>query len=181
MFLIFSLYFHNHEKGLVRDFHQLPIHQQNEWNRLDYLKLVAKILFCQMVLVSLRLIHASLSCLHLLEPGKVCKWNGGLHTKQSTSCSYLQLQGCVRCKVVFIAFVNLISAIWTPNNTTTYFWHNKKYLLRTTMIWKMRLAFDVYTSFSQVLWRKAQHDSDFLLLGNAYFQKVIKGSYSNFL
>ena len=27
----------------------------------------------------------------------------------------------------------------------------------------MRLAFDVYNSFSQALWKKAQHDSDFSL------------------
>ena len=28
----------------------------------------------------------------------------------------------------------------------------------------MRLAFDVYTSFSQVIWRQAQHESGFYLL-----------------
>ena len=51
-FLILSHYFHNQEKRLVWDFDQLAIHQQNEWNRLDHLELVTKILFCQMVLVS---------------------------------------------------------------------------------------------------------------------------------
>ena len=53
--LAFSLYFHNQEKGLFWDFHELSIHQQNEWKRLDHLELVAKILFCQMVLIPLHL------------------------------------------------------------------------------------------------------------------------------
>ena len=36
----------------------------------------------------------------------------------------------------------------------------------------MRLAFDVYTSFSHILWKKSQYDSDFLTaLGNECFQK----------
>ena len=65
------------------------------------------------------------------------------------------------CGSFFFLFINFISTIWTANNTI-YFWHDERYVLKTTMIWKLRLAFDVYTSFSQVIWKKAQHDSDFL-------------------
>ena len=72
-FLIFSLYFHNQEKRLVWDFHQFPIHQQNEWNRLNRLKLVAKYPFLWNDSLLTTFIHASLSCLHLMGPGKVCK------------------------------------------------------------------------------------------------------------
>ena len=65
LFLNFPLYFYNQEKGLVWDFHQLPIHLQNEWNRLDHLELVGSRLTT--------FIHAFLSCLHLMRPGQVCK------------------------------------------------------------------------------------------------------------
>ena len=64
-FLNFSLYFSNQEKGLVWDFHQLPILQQNEWNRLYHLELVGSRLTA--------FIQAFLSCLHLMGPGQVCK------------------------------------------------------------------------------------------------------------
>ena len=62
-FFIFSLYFHNQEKGLVWYFHQLPIHQQNEWNRLNHLEMVAKTLFLSSGSRLTAFIHASLSCL----------------------------------------------------------------------------------------------------------------------
>ena len=36
-------------------------------------------------------IHASLSCLPLMGPGKVCKFNGGLHSRQLPFISQLPL------------------------------------------------------------------------------------------
>ena len=59
-------------------------------------------------------------------------------------------------------FINFVSIIWTANNTTIYFWEDERYVLKTTTIWKLRLVFDGYTLFSQVIWKKAQHDSDYL-------------------
>ena len=44
-------------------------------------------------------IHASLSCLYLMRPGKVCKWIGGLHSRESLF--FLQLKGFVLCKFLF--------------------------------------------------------------------------------
>ena len=91
--------------------------------------------------------------------GKVCKWNSGLHPRQSRAD-------------FFFPFINFIRTIWTANNTTIYFWHDKRYVLKFMMIWKVRLVFDVYTSFSQVIWKKGQHDSDSPPpLGNTCFEK----------
>ena len=43
---------------------------------------------------------------------------------------------------------------------------------------EIRLAFDVYTSFSQVIWKKAQHDADFLpSLATHVFKNIIADSY----
>ena len=77
----------------------------------------------------------------------------------------------------FFPFINFIPTIWTANNTTIYFWHDERYVLKTMMIWKLRLVFDVYTSFSQVIWKKGQHDSDSPPIppppprGNRWFEK----------
>ena len=60
-----------------------------------------------------------------------------------SSCSYLQLQCCVWRKFLFSIF--------------KFYKYYEKYVFKTTMIWKTGLAFDVYTSFSQLVRKKAQH------------------------
>ena len=57
----------------------------------------------------------------------------------------------VFCASFFFPFIIFISTILTANNTTIYFWHDERQVLKTTMILKLRLEFDVYTSFSQVI------------------------------
>ena len=52
-------------------------------------------------------IHASLSCLHLMGPGKVCKFNGGLHSRQPPFISHLPLASRL-CSVQFSFFHLLI-------------------------------------------------------------------------
>ena len=119
-------------------------------------------------------IHASLSCLHLMGPGKVCKWSGGLHSRQSPFL--WQLPWASRLCSVQVSFFHLL-ILW-GSNTTIYFWHDERYVLKTTMIWKLRLAFDVCTSFSQAIWKKAQHDSDFLPpLATHVFKNIMAHSY----
>ena len=84
-------------------------------------------------------IHASLSCLHLMGPGKICKWSGGLHSKQSPF--FWQLPWASRLCSVQVSFFHLL-ILW-GSNTTIYFWHDERYVLKTTIIWKLRLAFEV--------------------------------------
>ena len=100
--LAFSLYFHNQEKGLFWDFHELSIHQQNEWKRLDHLELVAKILFCQMVLIPLHL--SILLLVAYIEWGQEKYVNETvvyIQGSPNSSCSYLQLQGCALFTFLF--------------------------------------------------------------------------------
>ena len=91
------------------------------------------------------------------------------------SLSYLHLMGIqsyVLCKFLF-----------------SIYWFYKYYLMsqqqwfdqpKTTMIWKLRLDFDVYTSFSQVILKKALHDSDFLPpLVSHVFKNKMSHSYGN--
>ena len=104
-------------------------------------------------------IHASLSYLHLMGPGKACKWWFIFKTVSSLLAVTFSFK-VVFCASFFFPFINFISTIWTANNTTIYFWHDERYVLKTRMIWKLRLAFDVYTSFPKVIWKKAQHYSE---------------------
>ena len=47
---------------------------------------------------------------------------------------------------------------------------------------KMRVAFDVYISFSQVLWKKAQYELDFLpLLATDVFKNKMAHSYGKYV
>ena len=66
-------------------------------------------------------IQASLSCLHLIGPGKVYKGNGGLHSRYSLF--FLQLPSTSRLCSVEVSLFHLL----------IYFWHDERYVLITTM------------------------------------------------
>ena len=51
-------------------------------------------------------IHASLSCLHLMGPGKACKWNDGLYSRQSLF--FLQLPSALRLCSAQVSFFHLL-------------------------------------------------------------------------
>ena len=123
--------------------------------------------------------HAFVSCLHLKGPGKVCKWNGGLHSSQSPF--FLQLPSTSRLCSVQVSFFHLLilSVLFEQPITLQFnFGVTKNMLKKTTMILKLRLAFDVYTSFSQVIWEKALHNSDFLTpLATNVFKNIMAHSY----
>ena len=105
-FLIFSLRFHNQEKRFLWDFYQSLIHQQYKWNRLDHFELVTKILFCKNFSHLTAFIYASLGCLHLIGPGKICKRKGGLHSRQSPF--FLKLPSASRLRYAQVSYFHLL-------------------------------------------------------------------------
>ena len=85
-FLIFYLNFHNQEKGWLR-FSSLANPSTNWMEEARSLAACYQDPFLPNGFRLTPFIPAALSCLYLTGPGKICKWNGVLHSRQSPSSS----------------------------------------------------------------------------------------------